>query len=236
MQPSHANGGRDGSLIQKTSPAQKAHQDCHVANLAITARMIKERSHMQVSSSTASTAAYAGSGSGEEVGTKKRQLSKTQQAVQAQLAHNKQQSQVYADKLAKVSGTKTSSTDATSGTATTAAATAAAASSKTASTASTTSTSTAKSSDGTASTTTTETTSTKKQSAYEKQKAYNQSMSKLHAAMLAKVSSSDSTTSTSTTSATSTQSASAAAVRAATAKYMENDGSDTKTSTTLIRA
>ncbi|SOC85570.1 hypothetical protein SAMN05421890_4075 [Ensifer adhaerens] len=163
---------------------------------------------------------------------KGRELSKTQQAVQAQLAHNKQQAKVDADKLAKVSGKQVANDDATAK-AGAAAATAASATAATAAAGATTSTkaaANAKSVETTQSTQATQKKPAHKETVFEKQHAYNQSMSKLHASMLAKVSTPDSSK---------TQAAaqpSAAAAQAATAKYMENSGQNTGTTTTYFRA
>ncbi|HWU61808.1 MAG TPA: hypothetical protein VN112_07275 [Ensifer sp.] len=185
---------------------------------------------MQVSQNTAS---YASAPVAQKKG---RELSKTQQAVQAQLAHNKQQAKVDADKLAKVSGKQVSNDATTSGSAAaTSTSAAAAATVASTATAATTSSKPASKTTSAASTDTTQSTTTqsaRKQSVFEKQHAYNQSMAKLHASMLDKVTKSD----TAKTDATNTNTGSAAAAQAATAKYMENSGQSSGTTTTYFRA
>ncbi len=182
---------------------------------------------MQISKNTASAAAYTPAPVAEKKG---RQLSETQQAVQAQLAHNKQQAKVDADKLAKVSGKSASTTDASTaknGNAPAAAAGAAAAT--TAPTTSTKAAANARSADSTDTTQSTQKKPAHKETAFEKQHAYNQSMAKLHASMLDKVAKPQ-------TPKTDTTQTSAAAAQAATAKYMENSGQNTGTTTTYFRA
>lgn len=185
---------------------------------------------MRISQNTATSATYTASAPVAE--KKGRELSKTQEAVQAQLAHNKQQSKVDADNLAKVSGSKTASTaDAATAKAGSAAATAAGAAATTASatTTSTKAAANAKSVDGAATTETTQKTPAHKETVFEKQHAYNQSMAKLHASMLDKVAKPE-------TPKTDNAQTSAAAAQAATAKYMENSGQNTGSTTTYFRA
>lgn len=182
---------------------------------------------MRISQNTASAAAYTPAPAAEKKG---RQLSETQQAVQAQLAHNKQQSKVDADKLAKVSGKSASTTDAATaknGNAPAAAAGAAAATS--APTTSTKAAANARSADSTDTTQAAQKKPAKPQTVFEKQHAYNQSMAKLHASMLDKVAKPE-------TPKTDTAQPSAAAAQAATAKYMENSGQSTGSTTTHFRA
>ncbi|MET3612562.1 hypothetical protein ABID16_000867 [Rhizobium aquaticum] len=181
---------------------------------------------MQISQNNASAAAYT---SAPAAAHKGREQSETQKAVQAQLAHNKQQAKVDADKLAKVSG-KPAAQDADKGGA--AAANAAGAATGAAASAATTSTKSAanaKSADATAATQTAAKKPGHKETVFEKQHAYNQSMAKLHASMLDKVAK---------PAAPKTDDAqpSAAAAQAATAKYMENSGQSTGTTTTHFRA
>jgi hypothetical protein len=182
---------------------------------------------MRISQNTASAAAYTPAPVAEKKG---RELSETQQRVQAQLAHNKQQAKVDGDKLAKISGKSASTTDASTaknGNAPAAAAGAAAATA--APTTSTKAAANARSADGAG---TAEATSKKpahKETVFEKQHAYNQSMAKLHASMLDKVSKPE-------TPKTDNAQPSAAAAQAATAKYMENSGQSTGSTTTHFRA
>ena len=182
---------------------------------------------MRISPNTASAAAYTPAPAAAHKG---REQSETQKAVQAQLAHNKQQAKVDADKLAKVSGKSTSTTDAATaknGNAPTAAAGAAAATS-----APTSSTKAAANARSASSAETTQTAAKKpghKETVFEKQHAYNQSMAKLHASMLDKVAKPAAPKAD-------TAQPSAAAAQAATAKYMENAGQSTGTTTTHFRA
>lgn len=178
---------------------------------------------MRISQNTASAAAYTPAPVAEKKG---RELSETQQRVQAQLAHNKQQAKVDGDKLAKISGKSASTTDAS--TAKNGNAPAAAAGAAAATAAPTTSTKAA----ANARTGTAEATTKKpahKETVFEKQHAYNQSMAKLHASMLDKVSKPE-------TPKTDSAQPSAAAAQAATAKYMENSGQSTGSTTTHFRA
>ena len=178
---------------------------------------------MQISQHTASAAAPAATHKGRE-------LSETQKAVQAQLAHNKQQAKVDADKLAKVSGKSASTADAATaknGNAPSAAAGAAAATS--APTTSTKAAANARSVDSADATPTTAKKPGHKETVFEKQHAYNQSMAKLHASMLDKVAKPAAPKAD-------TAQPSAAAAQAATAKYMENAGQSTGTTTTHFRA
>ena len=177
---------------------------------------------MQISQHTASAAAPAAAHKGRE-------LSETQKAVQAQLAHNKQQAKVDADKLAKVSG-KPAAQDAAKGGAAAATAAGAATGATAAGAASSTkSAANAKSADATAATQTAAKKPGHKETVFEKQHAYNQSMAKLHASMLDKVAKPAAPKAD-------TAQPSAAAAQAATAKYMENAGQSTGTTTTHFRA
>lgn len=178
---------------------------------------------MRISHNAATAASFNASAPVAE--KKGRELSKTQQAVQAQLAHNKQQAKVDADKLAKVSG-KPVSNDATAK----AGAAAASAAGAAASTAQTKAATNAKSTDSTQAAAATEKTTTRKQTVFEKQHAHNQATAKLHAAMLSKVAKHDDAK------PAAAAQPSAAAAQAATAKYMENSGASSGTTTTHFRA
>ncbi|MCD2171339.1 hypothetical protein [Rhizobium sp. C4] len=183
---------------------------------------------MRISQNTASAAAYTPAAAAEHKG---RELSKTQQAVQAQLAHNKQQAKVDADKLAKVSG-KPVANDAATAKAGAAAASASGAAATAAATSATTSTKAAANAKGVDAAETTQAAQkkpAKPQTVFEKQHAHNQAMAKIHASMLDKVANP-------ATPKTDTAQPSAAAAQAATAKYMENSGQSTGTTTTHFRA
>lgn len=178
---------------------------------------------MRISHNTASAAAYTPAPAAQHKG---RDLSETQKAVQAQLAHNKQQAHINAEKLAKVSGKPVANDAAT------AKAGAAAAGTAAATTTATTSTKTAANAKGVDAAETTQAAQkkpAKPQTVYEKQHAYNQTMAKLHASMLDKVVRHD-------TPKTDSAQPSAAAAQAATAKYMENSGQSTGSTTSHFRA
>jgi len=183
---------------------------------------------MRISQNTAAAAAYTPAPVAEKKG---RELSETQQKVQAQLAHNKQQAKVDGEKLAKISGKSESTTAA--GTAKNGNAPDAAAGAAAATTAPTTSTKAAANARSADSAETTQSTTKKpahKETVFEKQHAHNQSMAKIHAAMLDKVANKQETPKTDTAQP------SAAAAQAATAKYMENSGQSTGSTTTHFRA
>lgn len=181
---------------------------------------------MRISQNTASAAAYTPAPAAQHKG---RELSDTQKAVQAQLAHNKQQAKVDADKLAKVSGKPVANEAATAKAGAASAAGGAAAASGAGATTSTKAAANAKSVDTTDTAQATQKKPGHKQTVFEKQHAYNQSMSKLHASMLDKVTKHDAPK-------TDTAQPSAAAAQAATAKYMENSGQATGSTTTHFRA
>ncbi|MCD2176976.1 hypothetical protein [Rhizobium sp. C1] len=185
---------------------------------------------MRISQNTASAAAY--NPASEAPAKKGRELSDTQKAVQAQLAHNRQQSKVDADRLAAVtSPPKTQSTaDAATAKAGAAQATAAASTVST----STRAAANARSVDATDTVGAADKKSDRKQSVFDKQHAYNQSMARINAAMLAKVSHTD--TAKPETVKADAANASSTAAQAATAKYMENNGANSGTSTTIFRA
>jgi hypothetical protein len=177
---------------------------------------------MRISQNTASAAAYTPA----PAAPKGRELSDTQKAVQAQLAHNKQQAKVDADKLAKVSGKPVTNDTAKAGSAASQAGGAAAGT--TAPTTSTKAAANAKSAE-TTDTQAAQKKPAKPQTVFEKQHAHNQAMAKIHSAMLDKVAKPE-------TPKTDTAQPSAAAAQAATAKYMENSGQSTGSTTTHFRA
>lgn len=180
---------------------------------------------MRISQNTASAAAYTPAPAAQHKG---RELSDTQKAVQAQLAHNKQQAHVNAEKLAKVSGKPVANDAATAKAGAAAASTAGAAASAGATT-STKAAANAKGVDAADTTQAAQKKPAKPQTVYEKQHAHNQAMAKIHASMLDKVAKHD-------TPKTDTAQPSAAAAQAATAKYMENSGQATGSTTTHFRA
>lgn len=177
---------------------------------------------MRISQNTASAAAYTPAAAAP----KGRELSETQQRVQAQLAHNKQQAKVDADKLAKVSDKPVANDTAKAGSAASQAGGAAAGT--TAPTTSTKAAANAKSAE-TTDTQAAQKKPAKPQTVFEKQHAHNQSMAKIHAAMLDKVAKPEAAK-------TAAAQPSAAAAQAATAKYMENSGQATGSTTTHFRA
>lgn len=179
---------------------------------------------MYVSSKASSSATADAAGASRP---ETRPISKTRAAVEQQLAHNSELSKANASKLAKYS-------DTTATTAKAATTDAAATSNKAATTAAAGTTAAASTKTPAGSTATATKSSERHSAIFAKQQAYNQSQAKINAAFLAKFSAKDSTSAPSQASGSDANAAQAA--QAATSKYLANDGSQPKTSTTLFHA